>query len=201
MFWNCISLTSLNLYDFGIIKILNAGSLFRECTSLTYLNLSNFDMSQNNDIGSMFKDCTSLISLDLSNMELKINFLQSSIFQNCIKLEYINLEHANFNIGNINLLDNTAKNMVLCIKNNSIAENFKGYRCSVIDCSDNWRLYQKKINLGNDNECIDDCLFTDNNKYNYNSKCYNECPSRTYNNNYICEDCHPDCESCEESSR
>ena len=36
-----------------------------------------------------------------------------------------------------------------------------------------------------------------NNKYTYGSKCYTNCPNRTYNNNYICQDCHPDCKECE----
>ena len=33
-------------------------------------------------------------------------------------------------------------------------------------------------------------------KYEYKFKCYFNCPERTYNDNYICEDCHEDCEKC-----
>ena len=56
---------------------------------------------------------------------------------------------------------------------------------------------KKKINPDN-NQCVDNCSLT-NYKYDYKSNCYTSCPNRTYNNNYICEDCHADCESCDKS--
>ena len=55
-----------------------------------------------------------------------------------------------------------------------------------------------KINL-EDYQCIKNCSLT-NNKYDYNSKCYQICPKGTFNNNYICEDCRLDCKECEKSS-
>ena len=71
----------------------------------------------------------------------------------------------------------------------------EGNRCPMIDCTDNWCLNQKKINLEND-QCIENCSLTDNNKYNYKGECYTNCPNKTYNDNYTCEDCHPDCQEC-----
>ena len=56
----------------------------------------------------------------------------------------------------------------------------------------------KKINTEN-NECINDCSNI-NYKYLYGSKCINNCPKRTFNNNYICEDCHEDCNICNKES-
>ena len=50
----------------------------------------------------------------------------------------------------------------------------------------------------NCNECVTDCSLT-NNKYNYISKCFTTCPNGTYNNNFICESCHPDCKICDKS--
>ena len=54
---------------------------------------------------------------------------------------------------------------------------------------------QKKLIPEND-ECVDNCSSTVY-KYNYNNICYQNCPNRTYNNNYICENCHNDCKTCE----
>ena len=58
-------------------------------------------------------------------------------------------------------------------------------------------IFRKKINI-EDNSCTDNCSLT-NYKYEYNYKCYHNCLSGTYNNDYKCEDCHPDCKECEGS--
>ena len=50
------------------------------------------------------------------------------------------------------------------------------------------------------NQCVNDCSETDNNKYNYKNECYENCPDGTYNNENICEDCHPDCKTCEKAA-
>ena len=44
--------------------------------------------------------------------------------------------------------------------------------------------------------CTEDCKLT-NYHYEYDYKCYQSCVSGTYNNNYICEDCHTSCKECE----
>ena len=84
--------------------------------------------------------------------------------------------------------------MVFCTNDDKIKAKIRDYECLVIDCSENWREKQKKINPDN-NQCVDKCSLTKY-KYDYKSKCYASCPNRTYNNNYICEDCHPDCKVC-----
>ena len=91
------------------------------------------------------------------------------------------------------------KNIVLCNSDERIISALKENTCAIIDCSENWRQNQKKINLQN-GECIDDCSLTANNKYNYNNECYEECPVGTFNNNYMCEDCHPDCNTCDKAA-
>jgi len=200
MFYNCKSLTSLNLHDFGIINLNNTGSMFRKCESLIYLNLSNFNTTEDTDMGNMFSECKSLTTLDLSNFQTqKVNVI-SRIFENCTKLEYINLKNAHFHSGVLTEdIISDKINLVICTNDNIIKEIVKRYQCVVVDCSENWREYQKKINLQN-NECVESCMQTNNNKYNYNSKCYEICPKGTYNNSFMCENCHSDCKTCEKSS-
>ena len=168
--------------------------------SLTSLNLSNFDMSEVTDIGRMFNGCLSLTSLDLSNFQSNcLNRHISALFCNCPNLEYINLKNLNFSTElNIDL-SSVKKNFVICNEDQGIISKIKGYECAIIDCSDNWRQNQKKINLEN-GECVDDCSLTNNSKYNYNNTCYSYCPDGTYNNNYKCQDCHPDCKTCEKGN-
>ena len=59
----------------------------------------------------------------------------------------------------------------------------------------NWQNSFKKYDIET-NLC-----FNDNcdkyNKSDYHSKCYSICPNGTYNDNFLCKDCHPDCKICE----
>ena len=57
------------------------------------------------------------------------------------------------------------------------------YKCTVYpQCPDN------AINLIEEkNKFIDDCIKDDTYKYQYNGKCFTECPEGTFNENYICK--------------
>ena len=67
MFWNCSSLTSLDLSNLDTSSVTNMQSVFNNCSSLTSLNVSNFNTSQVTTMNSMFFNCSSLTSLDLSS--------------------------------------------------------------------------------------------------------------------------------------
>ena len=67
MFYNCISLTSINFNYSGIIKIFNLVEMFSYCESLSSIDLSKFEISSIIDISGLFLSCHSLISLNLSN--------------------------------------------------------------------------------------------------------------------------------------
>ena len=66
--------------------------------------------------------------------------------------------------------------------------------CNIIKCVDNWNDFRKKINI-KDYSCTDICTKTEY-QYEYKFKCYEKCLTGTYNNNYKCEECHPDCKEC-----
>ena len=55
-----------------------------------------------------------------------------------------------------------------------IFENILNTDCIVIDCSNDWKLKQKKI-INNNNKCIDSCNNSTLYKYEYNGKCYENC--------------------------
>ena len=132
----------------------------------------------------MFDNCISLTSLDLSHFNTSQVTYISDMFSNCKNLEYINLY--NFTGEKLyddslyyeNMFNNIPDNAVICIQENNnnskIVNQIKNKTCIKIDCSENWRLIQKKINTKN-NLCIDDCYIDPEYKYEYNGKCYNNC--------------------------
>ena len=157
-------------------------------------------MSEVTDIGWMFQGCTSLTSLDLTC--LQYNSLSEPVthtFWECTNLEYINLNNVHFILANDNEFISAKKNIVFCNQNNGIINKFSVIECKLNDCSENWRENQQKLIFEN-NVCVDNCLDTSNNKYNYNNICYNSCQVGTYNNNFKCEDCPPQCKTCDKQS-
>ena len=56
MFYNCSSLTSLNLSNFNTNNVTNMKDMFSYCSSLTSLNLSYFNTNNVSDMEGMFLD-------------------------------------------------------------------------------------------------------------------------------------------------
>ena len=93
MFYNCSSLTSLDLSNFDTSNVTNFSSMFFNCSSLTSLDLSHFNTSKASIMDSMFSGCSSLTSLDLSNFDTSNVTNFSSMFFNCSSLTSLDLSH------------------------------------------------------------------------------------------------------------
>ena len=65
LFYNCGSLTSLDLSGLDTAKTINMSYLFRCCWSLESLDLTGLDMSRVNDMSGMFQFCTHLTELNI----------------------------------------------------------------------------------------------------------------------------------------
>ena len=91
MFNGCSSLTSINgIENWDVSKVTNMYRLFYDCSSLTSLDLSNWDTSSVTDMGYLFYKCSSLTSIDLSNWDTsKVTDLQYT-FRYCSSLTSIN---------------------------------------------------------------------------------------------------------------
>ena len=148
-------------------------------------------------MNSIFYGCSSLISLDLSNFHFSNIF---EFYLDCNNLEYINLKNINENdlkeLNGRNIFSNLPENIVICI-NENLAENnlfpeTKNKKCSVFDCSGDWKSKRKKI-IFKTNECIDSCRESSQYIFEYNGKCYDNCTNKYYTddeNNYYCtEEC------------
>ena len=89
MFVNCAELQELNVSSFDTSKVTEMNGMFKGCRKLTDLDLQNFDTSNANSIGGMFRDCSNLIRLDLSSFDTSKVTYTGYMFYNCVKLERI----------------------------------------------------------------------------------------------------------------
>ena len=118
---------------------------------------------------------------------------------NCNNLQFINFSNyigAN-DINESYLLKEIPENIIYCFKGeNEIPEfiqQLKNKKCSINDCSDNWRIKQKKI-IEEKDICVYNCSEDNEYKYEFRYRCYNDCPEGTYLSNennkciIICEE-------------
>ena len=99
MFYNCNSLTSLDLSSFNTKNVTNMGYMFQDCKSLTSLDVSSFNTENVTKMYSMFQECNSINSLDVSSFNTAKVTDMSAMFQNCKNLTSLDL--SSFNTENV----------------------------------------------------------------------------------------------------
>ena len=87
MFYDCGSLTSLDLSGFDTSNVTNMQGMFSSCSSLSELDLSGFDTSKVTDMARMFSSCGSLSKLDLSGIDSSNVGNMEDIFYGCSSLK------------------------------------------------------------------------------------------------------------------
>ncbi len=109
MFCGCEALTSLNLSNFNTGKVTNMNIMFLACKKLTSLNLSSFNTSKVTDMYSMFSFCTKLTSLDLSSFNTSKVTKMGGMFKYCDVLTSITVSATGWQTSQANtsgFLDN-----------------------------------------------------------------------------------------------
>ena len=91
IFYECNSLTNLDLSNFNIQNVTNLRSMFSFCKSLRNLDLSNFHTQNITDMNRMFYDCKSLRNLDLSNFNTQNVTDMRYMFSGCYSLNKENI--------------------------------------------------------------------------------------------------------------
>ena len=99
MFYNCKSLTSLDLKTFDTHNVLSMSYMFFGCNNLTYLNVSNFDTSNVKDMNWMFSGCWNLTNLSVSNFDMHSVRYMTGMFSSCKGLTHIDV--SKFNTENV----------------------------------------------------------------------------------------------------
>ena len=95
MFYGCSGLTSLDLSGWDTSKVTNMSYMFYRCRSLTSLNVTNFDTSKVNNMNSMFRSCYSLTSLDVSNFNTSNVTYMNNMFYECRSLTSLDVSDWN----------------------------------------------------------------------------------------------------------
>ena len=91
MFYECSSLTYINLSNFNTNNITNMSNMFSGCASLTDINLSNFNTNNVTNMSGMFMGCSSLTSINLSNFNTNRVTNMALMFYGCAKLKKENV--------------------------------------------------------------------------------------------------------------
>ena len=99
MFWNCSSLTSLDLSNFNTANVTNMHDMFWGCSSLTSLDLSNFNTSNVTIMDGLFEYCSGLSSVSVSNFNTTNVTNMMFMFDGCSSLT--SLDVSNFNTANV----------------------------------------------------------------------------------------------------
>ena len=99
MFYNCTSLTSLDLSNFNTSKVTDMTMMFYKCSSLTNLDLSSFNTSNVTNMVEMFYNCKSLATLDLSSFNTSKVTSMFGMFSRCLSLT--SLDVSSFNTSKV----------------------------------------------------------------------------------------------------
>lgn len=86
MFWNCSSLTELDLSSFSTELVQRMHHMFWNCRNLRTVDLSSFSTVNVKDMEGMFKDCGKLYKLDLSSFSTENLSNTSQMFWGCREL-------------------------------------------------------------------------------------------------------------------
>lgn len=89
MFYNCSSISSLDLSSFDTSKATSFDAMFSGCNNLTTLDIDGFDASNVGYMWRMFYECNSLKSLELPSFTSTKSVEVQKMFYNCNNLSYI----------------------------------------------------------------------------------------------------------------
>ena len=103
MFFNCSSLTSLDVTHFNTAKVTNMNSMFDSCSSLTSLDVSKFNTENVTNMTRMFLSCSSLTSLDVTHFNTAKVTNMSKMFSGCSSLTSLDVSH--FNTAKVTEMD------------------------------------------------------------------------------------------------
>ena len=99
MFYECSSLTTLDVSGWNTSNVGNMSYMFYYCSSLTTLDVSGWDTSNVGNMDGMFRYCSSLTTLDVSGWNTSNVTTMSQMFDNCSSLT--TLDVSGWNTSNV----------------------------------------------------------------------------------------------------
>ncbi len=95
MFYYCSSLTSLDVTHFNTAKVTNMRYMFYNCKALTSLDVTHFNTANVTNMSNMFSYCSALTSLDVTNFNTAEVTNMSSMFASCSSLTSLDVTKFN----------------------------------------------------------------------------------------------------------
>ena len=95
MFYECESLTSLDLSGINTSAVTSMESMFNWCRNLVSIDLSGLDTSAVTDMSGMFASCISLTSLNLTGLDTSAVTSMYQMFNGCKSLTSLDLSGFN----------------------------------------------------------------------------------------------------------
>ena len=95
MFYNCSSLTSLDVTHFNTANVTDMRYMFYYCSSLTSLDVTHFNTAKVTNMRYMFYNCKALTSLDVTKFNTEKVTNMNRMFSNCSSLISLNLTKFN----------------------------------------------------------------------------------------------------------
>ena len=108
MFYNCKSLTSIDVSGFNTAKVTRMYGMFGSCSALTSLDVSNFNTANVVNMSSMFSNCSALTKLELGNLNTTKVTEMENMFGSCFNLKTLNL--TSFNTDNVSKMSYMFRN-------------------------------------------------------------------------------------------
>lgn len=113
MFYDCMSLESVDLSSFDTSKVVDMSYMFYNCRSLPEIDMSSFDTSNVENMYEMFYRCSSLEEIDVSNFDTGKVVNMGYMFYGCTNLEKIDISsfdsdslmYVNYMFGSCEKLD------------------------------------------------------------------------------------------------
>ncbi len=147
MFFNCSSLTSLDVTHFNTAKVTNMMSMFSNCSSLTSLDVTHFNTANVTDMSSMFSNCSSLTSLDVTHFDTAKVTDMSYMFFGCSSLTSLDVTHFNTaNVTNMSCMFYNCSSLTSLDVTNFNTANVKGMGSMFRNCVALTSLYLTNFN-------------------------------------------------------
>ena len=105
MFYDCKSLTSLDLTSFATNNVTNMSGMFSGCKSLTSLDLTSFATNNVTNMNGICDGCKSLTLIDLSSFDTSKTTEMGYMFRDCYKLNKLYLSSSFFNSTSVTRYD------------------------------------------------------------------------------------------------
>ena len=161
MFYNCSSLTSLDVTHFNTANVTDMRYMFYYCSSLTSLDVTHFNTAKVTNMRYMFYNCKALTSLDVTNFNTVNVTNMSSMFASCMALTtiYVSDKFVTDKVTKGSSMFNNCNNLkgFISSKTGHTCANYKtGYFTKLVGKNGDEKIGAAGKTLATDNLALDD---------------------------------------------